>query len=89
MFAARTRIDRQIAALRCVEAIRLYAAAHDGNLPPSLDEIKEVPVPFDPVNGKPFTYRLAGDRAFFSCEPLPGQPATNANTPTYEITIQR
>ena len=57
---ARTRMDRRVAALRCVEAVRLYAAAHDGKLPPSLDEIKDVPVPRDPVDDKPFGYRLVG-----------------------------
>ena len=89
VFSARTRIDRRLAALRCVEAVRLYAAAHDGKLPASLDEIKDVPLPLDPVNGKPFDYRVAGDRAYLSCSPFPGQPANNTNTPTYELTIKR
>jgi len=89
VFAARTRTDRRIAALRCVEAIRLYAAAHDGKPPASLDDIKDMPVPDDPVIGKPFGYRTAGDRAFFSSTPFPGQPATNVNTPTYELIFAR
>jgi len=53
-----TRLERRFAALRCVEAIRLYAAAHDGRLPEFLDEVTEVPIP-----GKPFPYRLEGDTA--------------------------
>jgi hypothetical protein len=89
VFAAHVRIDRRIAALRCVEAVRLYAAAHDGKLPPSLAEIKDAPVPLDPVTGKPFDYHVAGDRAFLSCTPFPGLPADNANTPTYELVFQR
>ncbi len=88
VFAARTRMDRRVAALRCVEAVRLYAAGHDGKLPASLDDIRDVPVPDDPVTGKPFGYRLVGDRAFFSSAPFPGQPAINANTPTYELSIK-
>ena len=88
VFAARTRMDRRIAALRCVEAVRLYAAAHDGKLPASLDDVKDVPIPDDPVTGKPFGYRLVGDRAFFSSTPFPGQPADNATTPTYELIIK-
>jgi hypothetical protein len=83
--AARARTDRRIAALRCVEAVRLYAAAHDGKLPASLDDLKDTPVPDDPVTGKPFGYRVVGDRAFFSSTPFPGQPATNVTTPTYEL----
>ncbi len=89
VFAARTRLDRRIAALTCVEALRAYAAAHDGKkLPSSLDEIKDVPQPLDPVNGKPFDYRVVGDRAFFSCPPFPGLPANNSNTPTYELRVK-
>ncbi len=88
VFGARTRVDRRVAALRCVEAVRLYAAAHDGKLPASLDDIKDVPIPADPVTGKPFGYRLVGDRAFFSSTPFPGQPAINATTPTYELMMK-
>jgi hypothetical protein len=51
--------DRRVAALRCVEAVRLYAPGHDGRLPASLDEIKDTPIPLDPVDGKPFGYRRA------------------------------
>jgi hypothetical protein len=83
VFAIRAQIDRRIAALRCVEAVRLYAAAHDGKLPASLDDIKETPIPDDPVTGKPFDYRLVGDRAFFSSTPMPDQPANNITTPSF------
>jgi hypothetical protein len=88
VFGARTRVDRRIAALRCVEAVRLYAAAHDGKPPASLEDIKDTPVPDDPATGKPFGYRVVGERAFFSSTPLPGQPAINATTPTYELIIK-
>jgi hypothetical protein len=87
--AAQVRIDRRIAALRCVEAVRLYAGAHDGKLPPSLEEIKDAPLPLDPVTGKAFDYHVGGERAFLTSTPFPGLPADNANTPTYELTIQR
>ena len=89
VFAARTRIDRRIAALRCVEAVRLYAAAHDGKLPSSLEEIKEAPLPIDPVTGKAFAYHVAGDHAFLTCTPFPGQPTTNVNTPSYELIMKK
>src|SRR5262249_35611813 len=49
--------DRQIALLLAIEAIRLYAAAHDGQLPETLDQVTEVPLPEDPATGKPFLYR--------------------------------
>jgi hypothetical protein len=89
VFAARTRNDRRIAALRCVEAVRLYAAAHDGKLPAKLEEITDAPAPLDPVTGKPFDYHVAGDRAFLTCTPFPGQPTDKANTPSYELIVKR
>ena len=48
--------DREIAALRCVEAVRLYAAGHDGRLPKQLADIGEVPIPIDPSTGKALSY---------------------------------
>jgi len=57
------RIDQRIAMLRAVEALRFYAAKHEGRLPAALDQITEVPVPLDPVTGRPFQYRLDGDTA--------------------------
>ena len=63
VMTSRLRIDRHVAALRVIEALRLHAAAHDGKLPESLDQITEVPVPKDPATGEPFIYRAADDAA--------------------------
>ena len=52
-----TRTRRYVAGLRVVEAIRLYAAEHDGKLPQRLEDITEVPVPVNPMTGKLFKYR--------------------------------
>jgi hypothetical protein len=60
---AETRTDRNIAALQILEALRLYAAAHDGRLPENLKDITEVPLPPDPFRGEPFFYYRAGDTA--------------------------
>src|SRR5207248_10401531 len=62
VMTARVRLDRRIAALRCVEAVRLYGAAHGAKLPATLGAIKEVPIPTDPGTGKEFAYRVAGDK---------------------------
>jgi hypothetical protein len=77
--------DRQVATLRVIEALRMYAAAHGGKLPESLDQVTEVPVPDDPATGKPFIYRRAGDGAI-----LHG-PRVELRKPwtTYRITIRR
>jgi hypothetical protein len=85
---AQARTERRIAALRCVEAIRLYAASHDGQLPPSLGAITEVPVPLDPVTGKDFDYRASGNRATLYGPPPPGEAGLGYSL-KYELTLQR
>jgi hypothetical protein len=51
------KLDRQVAALQCMEALRLYAAAHDGKFPNQLSDVTEVNIPVDPLSGRPFVYR--------------------------------
>ncbi len=58
---ARAQVDRQLAALQCLEAIRGFAAAHKGQLPATLAEIKDAPLPVCAVTGQPFTYRRTGE----------------------------
>lgn len=70
---AEAMLDRRIAALRVVEALRLHAGA-EGRLPGSLDEVKAVPVPINPVTGRPFFYRLDGDIAILEEEQKPEGP---------------
>ena len=65
------RCDREIAVLRTIEALRIYAAAHDGRLPEKLSDLT-VPVPVDPLTGKPFVYQLRDDAAVITGPPLPG-----------------
>ncbi|HEX4073610.1 MAG TPA: hypothetical protein VHX68_20690 [Planctomycetaceae bacterium] len=69
--AASDRADRQLALLRIEEAIRLYASAHSGQLPDSLDKIDAVPIPKDPMTGTSFVYRLDGDHAVVETPPTP------------------
>jgi hypothetical protein len=67
--AAQARLDQRIGLLRCVEALRMYAAEHDGKLPAKLDDIR-LPLPVDPATGKPFTYKLDGKTAHLQGEAL-------------------
>jgi hypothetical protein len=83
--AAELRLDRRVAALRVIEAIRLHAAAHDGALPESLSQVTDVPVPDDPATGKPFEYHRDGSSATLS-GPQAGLPPP---WPSYRITIRR
>ena len=59
---ARGQLEQEIALLRQVEALRHYAALHDGKLPASLADIP-VPPPADPFTGQPFVYELEGTTA--------------------------
>jgi hypothetical protein len=65
------RIEREIDALRVVEAIRNYAAGHGSKLPESLDKITEVPIPNDPFTGKAFHYEVKDGVATLSAEGIP------------------
>ncbi len=83
---AAAALDRHIAALQTIEAIRAYAADHDGKLPPALADIQATPAPLDPTTGKLFDYRVTGDHAAEISSPaLPG--SQKPDPMTYVITI--
>jgi hypothetical protein len=84
--AAQVRLERDIAALRIIEALRMYAASHAGGLPKSLDEITEVPVPLNPATGKPFVYRLNGQTAILDLPASDDIPGSNRR---FEISIAK
>src|SRR5260370_9046507 len=50
---AQGRVQQRFGLLRCVEALRVYAAEHEGRLPARLEDIK-LPLPLDPITGPPF-----------------------------------
>ena len=71
VYEAHYRLQRRIEGLRCVEAVRMYAALH-GKLPDALEDIKDVPIPEDPMTGRPFLYEKEGDTANLSFTRAPG-----------------
>jgi tetratricopeptide (TPR) repeat protein len=79
------KLDRHIAALQCIEAMRLYAAGHNGKFPGALDEIAEVPVPGDPVTQKPFGYTRIGSKAVLEAAAPEG--ATGKDAMRYELKL--
>ena len=85
---APARIDRRIAALRIIEVLRLHADVHDGKLPASLDEIKVVPIPSDPMTGNPFQYRLDNERATLFAPAPEGDTPRVSNVLMYELTMK-
>lgn len=82
-----TRLDRELAALRCIEAIRLYTAANGGQLPASLGQITAVPVPVDPITGKEFVYRVEDGKATLTAPRPEGEPLKEETQ--YVITVRK
>jgi hypothetical protein len=72
VYVVPVRLQRRFCIVQCIEAIRLYAADHDGALPPSLEAITEVPLPIDPATSKPYAYKLDGSTATLSAPGPPG-----------------
>ena len=83
---ATARVDRRVAALRAVEAVRLYAAENNGRVPSSLAECS-VPVATDPFTGKPFEYKADGPTFTLSGPPPAGADAGRHNTIRFEVTV--
>jgi hypothetical protein len=86
--SAQARRERELFALRVVEALRIYAAAHEGRLPDKLDDVKEVPLPNDPGTGKPFEYSREGETATL-ISMVPNDPQKYENGIRYRVTIRK
>lgn len=82
------RLEQRFGLLRHVEAVRLYAAAHEGKLPESLDEI-EVPLPVDPVTGKPFLYAVEDGKAIIRGTPPEGTEGSASYNVRVELTLRK
>jgi hypothetical protein len=86
---AQGRLDRRVAITRAVEAVRLYAAAHNGELPADLASAG-VPVPDDPLTGKPFGYRRNGSTYEVTAPTPPGEDRKNFSLNLrYQVTIRK
>jgi hypothetical protein len=91
-YVAPPRLERKIDMLRVFEALRLYAAGHNGKLPEALANVTEAPIPNDPATGKAFDYKLTGDRATLRGPLLDDQspfraPLLELQLLDYEITM--
>ena len=84
--AASVRLQQRVAYLRVIEAIRLHALDHAGQLPASLKAMK-TPIPADPVTGEAFKYSAKdGVATLTGGNPSPGQANTNR---VYELRIRK
>jgi hypothetical protein len=81
------RLEQRIARLRIIEAIRMHAAEHNGQLPATLAEVA-VPLPDDPFTGKPFGYESDGATAKVKGGSIPGGPM-QADSVEYAMTLRK
>jgi len=82
---SQARLDRHIAILQLIEAIRLHADA-EGKLPEALEDIRIVPIPLDPMTGKNFDYECVGNTVVLNAPPPPNVDSVH-NSLRYELTF--
>jgi len=81
------RLDNNLNGLQCMEAIRHYATAHDGQLPENLSDISQTEVPKDVMSGKAFEYNRTSEGAVLkSAMPQGGGPE---DTVHYVIVLKK
>ena len=81
------RLNNNLNGLQCVEAIKHYAATHDGQLPENLSDISQMEMPKDVMSGKAFEYRLTSAGAVLkSAMPQGGGPKDMVH---YEIVLKK
>jgi hypothetical protein len=74
---APVRLQRDLAALQTIEAIRMSLARSGGQWPQTLDELSFAPAPIDPMTGQSFTYtKLENGNVELILAPPPGRPAS-------------
>jgi len=82
------RTDRRIAALECVEALRMYAA-QNGKWPAALADVIDVPVPMDPVTGKPFEYHVQENKAVLAAPSVTPGKSDGPEALSYEVYLRK
>ncbi len=86
--AEEAELERQVALLRYVEALRMYAAGHDGK-PAAKPADIPVPLPLDPLTGKPFDYSADETTAHIRGGSFPTKGKTSGGGVHYSVTIHK
>ena len=84
------RVEQMLVMQMHLEALRHYAASHEGRWPERLSVIG-LPLPPDPVTGQPFQYRVEEGKAILEStppQPLPGVKPVRLHQ-RWEITLAR
>jgi hypothetical protein len=85
---SRARLQQYFSLLQAVEAVRAYASENAGKVPPSLEATK-LPVPADPVTGKPFLYEVKNGTAMIRGTAPTNRKSEPAFNREYEVTIRK
>lgn len=86
---SRVKHERHLAILRTIEALRLYAASHEGRFPAKLADMTETPVPVDPVTGVDFEYTSTEDKATLRAPTPTGEEPTTGSSLNYTLTLKK
>jgi len=87
MLLMQKRFDNNLNVLQCVEAIRHYAATHDGQLPEKLSDITDLELPKDVFTNKPFEYRRTDEGVVVQSSIPKGGDAVDKTR--YEVIIEK
>jgi hypothetical protein len=85
---AKVRTQQYVALLAVAEGVRAHAAGNGGKLPGSLDAVT-LPLPPDPVTGKPFLYELKDGKAVIRGTAPPGRENEPGFNRVYELTVRK
>jgi hypothetical protein len=83
---AEGRLERNLAALSALEAIRLHAG-RTGSLPDTLEELSP-PAPINPATGAAFSYARSGDGAVLEAPALAGETPRHSAL-RYELALRK
>ncbi len=81
------RLDNNLNAMQCVEAIRNYAATHNGRLPEKLSDISDLELPTDVMNDKAFGYNRNATGAVLQSQMPEGGDVVD--TVRYQIVLKK
>ncbi len=88
VMTAKVRLHQSVALLMVAEGVRAHAADNAGKLPVALDAVK-LPLPVDPVTGKPFGYEVKDGTASIRGTPAPGREKEPSFNRVYEVTVRK
>lgn len=87
MLLIQKRFGNNLNVIQCVEAIRHYAATHDGELPEKLSDIKDLELPKDVFTDKTFEYRRTDRGAVVQSAMPEGGDAVDMTR--YEVIVKK